>query len=351
MIAKSLSDKKNNFNLLRMVAATSVLITHSFAIALGDPAAEPFRSALGMTVGNIAVDVFFVASGFLVAGSLLRSQNTFDFIMARATRILPGLLVAVMMTVLVCGFFFSSLPMSDYFTHKQTWLYIWRCVSLFRGVAYQLPGVFEGNPLPGAVNGSLWSLQFEVWMYAALLGIWIVTSISRAARINFFQAAVLCWALLSWALLIQKTWAGSHVSEAVNLSAMFSSGAAWRILRDQIPLSRGFLIVSFIGMCGSVGHPDWFRWFYLFSISHAVLYFAFVPSLIGQKYARCEDYSYGVYIYAFPIQQSLAAAYPGISVINMMALSMLLTAAAAVASWHWIEKPGLRLKHRWVSAR
>jgi peptidoglycan/LPS O-acetylase OafA/YrhL len=347
MFASSLSDKENNFNLLRMVAAMSVLITHSFALALGDPAAEPLRASLGMTMGNIAVDVFFVASGFLVAGSLLRTQNAWDFILARGLRIFPGLLVAVTLTVLVCGCFFSLLPMGEYFTHRQTWSYMLWCLTLFRGIAYQLPGVFTANPIPQAVNGSLWSLQFEVWMYAALVLLWMLFKWTRAERAKLFMGAVLIWALLSWALLVQKTWAGAPVSEAINLSAMFSSGAAWRIWRDHVPLSRRFFYVTLVIMFVCVGHPEFFRWGYLLSITHTVLYLAFVPSALGRKYAAIQDYSYGVYIYAFPIQQAVAATHPGISVVSMVAWSMLMTLLAAMASWHFVEKPGLQLKSRW----
>lgn len=76
--------KDNNFNLIRMIAALAVLVTHSFALAIGTQDAEPFRQSLGMTMGAIAVDVFFVTSGFLVTASLLTRQNTIEFIWARA---------------------------------------------------------------------------------------------------------------------------------------------------------------------------------------------------------------------------------------------------------------------------
>ena len=90
------SGRDNNFNLIRIIAALAVLVTHSFALATGTSAAEPFQKTLGMTIGSIAVDIFFITSGFLVTGSLLTRKSFIDFIefvWARVLRIFPALLV------------------------------------------------------------------------------------------------------------------------------------------------------------------------------------------------------------------------------------------------------------------
>jgi peptidoglycan/LPS O-acetylase OafA/YrhL len=110
----------NNFNLLRMGAALAVLITHSFALAIGTGDAEPLRGSLGMTLGSISVDIFFITSGFLVTGSLLTRQNLIEFIWARVLRIFPALIAMLGLTVFGLGCFFTSLPLSSYLADTKT---------------------------------------------------------------------------------------------------------------------------------------------------------------------------------------------------------------------------------------
>ena len=91
MRLKDVADsRENNFNLLRIVAASAVLVSHSYPLSLGPKAAEPLSQSLGVTLGSVAVDVFFVVSGFLVTASLVRRQSSLDFIVGRFLRIFPG---------------------------------------------------------------------------------------------------------------------------------------------------------------------------------------------------------------------------------------------------------------------
>jgi len=101
--AAAASGRDNNFNLVRLAAATAVVVSHSFALATGDPAAEPLWSTLGITLGGLAVVAFFMTSGYLVGGSLLSNGQPIRFAVARALRIYPGLWVALLLTVFVLG--------------------------------------------------------------------------------------------------------------------------------------------------------------------------------------------------------------------------------------------------------
>jgi peptidoglycan/LPS O-acetylase OafA/YrhL len=102
------------------LAAFAVLLSHSYALVLGTSAAEPLHDLLGMTPGTIAVDIFFITSGFLVTGSLLTRKNTFEFIWARFLRIYPALIVMVLPVTLALGLFFSSVPLMSFLTSKET---------------------------------------------------------------------------------------------------------------------------------------------------------------------------------------------------------------------------------------
>jgi peptidoglycan/LPS O-acetylase OafA/YrhL len=142
-----------------------VLVSHSFTLSTGDPEVEPFVREIGLTLGTIAVDIFFVTSGFLVTGSLLARNNIIEFFAARALRIYPGLWVSQILTVLVVGFWFTNERPPAFFSQWDTWHYLIKNCTLFHDVVLTLPGAFETAPYPtGGVNASLWTLPIELRM-------------------------------------------------------------------------------------------------------------------------------------------------------------------------------------------
>ncbi|MCE9537429.1 MAG: acyltransferase, partial [Nitrospirae bacterium] len=216
----------NNFNLLRIVAAFAVLVTHSFALAIGTGAAEPFRDSLGMTMGTMAVDVFFVTSGFLVTGSLLARQNARQFLWARFLRVFPALLVMLLLTVFGLGPLLTSWPLAAYLTDSGTYGYLLKCATLVSGVWYNLPGVFDDNPFKHAVNGSLWSLPYEIRMYAIVLMVWLVCRKLRRVGDRAFLIAIVSAALAAGLFVLARHIYGLPTDQFVTLFFMFFSGAA-----------------------------------------------------------------------------------------------------------------------------
>jgi len=186
--------RDNNFNLIRMVAAFSVLVSHSFALT--GSGEDPVKRLIGMvTLGDVAVDLFFVASGFLVTASLLKRQNGVDFVWARFLRIYPAFWVMLLLTLFVLGPLFTTLPLSDYLTQTSIYVRLAKAATVFIHTASTLPGVFEGNPLPRAVNGSLWTMPYEVRMYAILAVTWLLLR-WRSDRLRALQRARspgICW--------------------------------------------------------------------------------------------------------------------------------------------------------------
>ena len=153
--------RDNNFNLIRAVAALGVLVTHGFALSIGTGDAEPFRESFGITLGTIAVDIFFITSGFLVTSSMLNRKRAMDFIWARVLRIFPALFAMLLITVFVLGPIFTTRSLTSYLMDHSTLTYLTKNSLLFTDIAYTLPGVFESNPYKRAVNGSLWTMPFE----------------------------------------------------------------------------------------------------------------------------------------------------------------------------------------------
>ena len=337
--------RDNNFNLIRIMAALAVLVTHSFALAIGTGAAEPFRDSLGMTMGTIAVDIFFVTSGFLVTGSLLTRHSALEFLWARTLRVFPALLVMLLLTVFGLGPLVTSWPLSAYLTDAGTYGYLLKCATLVSGVQYNLPGVFADNPFKSAVNGSLWSLPYEIRMYAIVVMVWLVFRRIQRVGGRAFSIAIVSAALAAGLFVLARHIDGLPADQFVTLFFMFFSGAACFLLKGHIPLSPGYFCFCAMALLSSaLVSPRAFFVVYLLTIAYSVLYLAYIPSGSVRIYNRVGDYSYGVYIYAFPVQQSVAALIPGVSVLLLFLISACITLSLAVLSWHLIERRALAFK-------
>lgn len=343
------SGKNNNYNLIRILAALAVLFGHSFAL-LKQP--EPLRQNLGISLGSIAVDLFFIASGFLVTVSLLRRPSLRDYLLARALRIYPALLVVLLLTVFVLGALMTSLPLAAYYSHPQIYYYLHKCLSLVTGAAYYLPGVFETNPYKAAVNGSLWTMVYEVKMYIFLAIFWALCNRIKKNNLRLFRRLIVASAGLAGILVLVYHFKHLEESQAIRLFFMFFSGAAYAILKDKVQLSARLFWPLCLALLGSalLSHTAFFL-VYQLSIAYILFYLAYVPAGLLRKYNALGDYSYGVYIYAFPVQQTLIALYPGISVAELTALSVTLTLLLALLSWHLIEQRALALKGYFFASR
>jgi peptidoglycan/LPS O-acetylase OafA/YrhL len=336
--------KDNNFNLLRLFAAIAVLVTHSFAIVSGNPESEPLRNIIGMTIGDFAVDAFFITSGFLVTSSLIRKQSVRHFVFSRALRIYPALIVMLVSTVFLMGPLVTSLGVMRYISNAQIYKYFIKCAILIFNIEYVLPGVFESNPVKFAVNGSLWSMPWELRMYALLLAIWISAKILGLNGLIFLKRAILILFLLSLALHIGLNFGVASTNHGARLFYMFFSGAAFYCYRERIHLSNRLLIISIACLIFSSANKDIFFLIYNIAYAYIVLWLAYVPSGTIRRYNNFGDYSYGTYIYAYPIQQLTIKLLPALPVIGMIFFSTVFTLVLAAGSWHFVEERALNLK-------
>lgn len=334
--------KDNNFNLIRFLAAFAVLISHSFALATGSGNAEPLYTTYGLTWGDIAVDVFFVTSGFLVTASLLSRRSAVSFAWARVLRIFPALLVMLILTVFVMGLALTTYTPHEYLTAYLTWKYLLQNAVLLRGIEFHLPGVFASDPLKSVVNGSLWSLQPEIEMYMLLLGLWVLAVLAR--RQVLLKWVVVAIAAISCVLYLAHGIFSDPGREFPRLAFMFFAGGSFYVLRDRISL-QGWLFASLLALT-LLSAVSRVAFFFALSVSlpYLLMYSAYALGGPIRAFNRCGDYSYGIYIYAFPVQQAIADLVPGISTATLMILSAVTTLALAMLSWHLIEKRALALK-------
>ncbi|MEZ5435858.1 MAG: acyltransferase [Pseudomonadales bacterium] len=341
--------RDNNFNLLRFIAATMVLFGHSYSS--NDPLAAYYQ----VPSHHMAVDIFFAISGFLVTGSLFARHSLIAFALARLLRLVPGIFVSCAITALTVGLYLTTLPISDYLKDTATWSYVW-VNSMLLETQVNLPGIDVG------MNGSLWTIPFEVRMYAilAVVGVAIYWW-PRLLNIKAAQIVIVLIAISANIGLMMIAYAPVAISTkmlaSVELSywrflAMFFLGAAFYILRHRIPLS----IVIVAVLCGLIywsktvyfqdtGNNSLFFGMYSLTLPYLVLYFAYLPSRFLQGFNKIGDYSYGIYLYAFPIQRLTEHLGLATSPITWFLWSFPLTVALAAFSWHIVEKPALQLKN------
>lgn len=342
--------RDNNFNMVRIIAAFAVLISHSFNLATGIWDAEPMVRRFGMSPASIAVDAFFVTSGFLVTGSLLSRNSLLEFLLARVLRIFPALLAMVILTVFGLGLFFTKIHWVAYLQDPLVWKYLVKNVSLFTGVAFGLPGVFESNPFKNVVNGSLWTLTAEVQMYAMLAILWVIVRALPGLGRNTFRVAIVAFTCAAAALHIGGHFYFPPEGKGIEFLFMFLTGSAYYMLREHVVLSRSLFwaMIALLALCTTDKHAFFVA--YSVTMAYVLLYLAYVPAGRIRNYNRVGDYSYGVYIYAFPVQQTVVALMPGISVWTLVFFSAVVTLAFAGLSWHMLEEPALRHKSTCIEA-
>ena len=233
--------RDNNFNLIRLMAALSVIFSHSVA-ALGLPSSrEFFFDHLGLSLAEMAVDVFFVTSGFLVTGSLVNRGDVIAYLWARALRIYPAMWAMLVITVLALAPALTTLPLADYFASPKMHEYFVKCATLIGGVRYSLPGVFETNPLHGEFNGSLWTLPIEMRLYCYLAAGWLVLAAAPAIRLKAMSLALPIAAAAFLFVILRGRLLGTPFNVADTRVFMFLYGSTLYLWRDRVPVSPAIL--------------------------------------------------------------------------------------------------------------
>ncbi len=346
--------KDNNFNLIRLIAAFMVLITHSFTVAYGGMEHEPFRDVSLMSIGNIAVYIFFVTSGFLVTGSLIRTQSVADYLVSRALRIFPALIVMLLITVFLVFPWLSSRSLADYFSSPDVYTYFLKCSILLLNVEFSLPGVFLANPYADNVNGSLWTLPVELYLYIGLVVFWItiyyLTMEKISSRESLLRKCILVATILLAILLLLGEFRILTPNVFTLLTYLFFSGSSLFLFRERITLSAwafGFCVALMVA--SAFISPIAFAIAFVTVIPYVLIFFAYFPSTALRKFNSFGDYSYGIYIYSFPIQQTIVYLYPDSTVMQITVFSGVASFLFAYLSWHIIEKRALALKRTLLS--
>ncbi len=327
--------RTSGFDYLRIGLAASIVLWHSVSTSYGATfELTIWRGPLGLVM-HFVLPMFFALSGFLVAGSLDRCATLVSFFALRALRILPALAVEVTLSALLFGPLLSRLPLSAYLASPEFHHYF---LNMLGDIHYVLPGVFAANPLAHTVNAQLWTVPFELQCYAALGALAVVGLVRRRS-----------W-LLAFTLLGQGLWiyqalklgdnGTSNGASGPVLVLSFLVGLLFHLYRDRIMLARRWFWLSLVGgfVLSALPHGA----YYLpLPATYLTVYLGLLdPPKRGFIFGG--DYSYGLYLYGFPIQQVVASIGPAMHhwYVNA-AISLPAGLLVAYTSWHLIEKPAL----------
>jgi peptidoglycan/LPS O-acetylase OafA/YrhL len=278
-----------------MVAASAVIVSHSFALSQGPGTWEPWGDKpLGL--GAISVHAFFGLSGFFILKSFNKRQTNVGFILARASRIVPALAV---LSFLMLGLQHSGMS-------------------------------FANNPYPHEANGSLWTLWYEIFCYVGLMMVGLCGLFRESRFRTFLLAYALFYILVKSRLLPISIFYG-------DLTFPFVFGMAAYHYRSRLRL-HWMVALVLVGLAATIHVIA----LWSLATTYLALWLGGIPSAV-RAYNKLGDYSYGTYIVGWPVQQTLALAVPGISPLEMMGLALPISWTLAVLSWHLIEHPALEL--------
>ncbi len=325
------------FSAMRIVLSLSVLALHCVPLSKGIEYLR-FSGSWYEPIVLSRLPIFFALSGFLVMRSASRADSLLNFLAYRGLRLLPALIVTVILSILVVGALFTTLPLGEYLTQWTTWRYLGNA---FGFIQFDLPGVFESNPFPRSVNGSLWTLQLELYCYG-ILTLLFATKLIFSRQI--FTALVVSVSIAMTFLNLTTGWSapGLHMPAPV-LIYYFMIGALAYQWHFSMPYSK-ILFFSCLAMS------------YLLIPTRNFVFIAawplvYIMIFIGSTEIRLpavlkgRDLSYGIYLFGFPVQQALVASVAALrEPVALFFTSAPIAILLSVLSWKYIEKPTMALR-------
>ncbi|MGG7509612.1 acyltransferase family protein [Plantibacter sp. YIM 135249] len=351
-----LAGHRNSLGVIRLVLASAVIFSHAFPLGGWgeDPSLTLMRGQ--ETVGGFAVVGFFAVSGYLIAKSGVRA-DLLQFLWRRVLRIFPAFWTVLLAGALIVGPIIwlittggirgyalplSGGPVGYMFWNGDLTMRQWGIHDIF---ATTTPyGRIAGASV---LNGSLWTLAYE-WFCYLLIAVLLVLGALRHAR---FVVPVLTAALVAIEVLSlnRPDLIASYLPFFadrfhITLTLAFLYGSCLAMYAKQIPLSNWLGVPAgviafttlFTGSWVLVGYP-------------AFAYFVFwlavrLPARVQWIGAK-NDYSYGMYVYGFLVQQVTAFfGWYRLGYLPWVLVTIVITAGCAWLSWHGVEKRAMALK-------
>ena len=357
-LSHALSRNGNNFDLVRLVAAVAVVYGHSYLLQAPDGSSDWVHNALGFDgFGALGVYAFFLLSGMLVTASFDRQRSVPRFTVLRIARLWPAVALGSLVTVFIVGPLFTTLPLREYFSSGMTWSNLDNFSTIVMNTGWALPGVFEHNRFPVDVSSPLWTLPLQVRCYLIVLAAGMLGLLSSP------RGALLA-AALGIAAFVLRVHLPPHLTPhslplvQIGLrdfsetpggysfwpEPFFMLGVLLYGLRERIDI-HGLMALAltmvFLVFRDTAGAQPLF---YL-AFVYGVLWVGTTPLL--RRFVPRHDYSYGIYLYGFMVQQCVANIAPQLSHVTAVLIAAPFIVLCAALSWHCVERPVLM----WCRAR
>jgi peptidoglycan/LPS O-acetylase OafA/YrhL len=324
--------RANNFTAIRLLFAYAVLFGHSYPIS--GNGMDPISALMTqMWIGEAAVLGFFSISGFLICASFL-SRSIPEFVSARLLRLYPGFIVCLVVTALVLGPIDNTMTLVEYYSSPDVYRYIFINAPIW-DLYWNIPNHAPNNPFPGSTNGATWTLPAELLCYFSILVVGFFGALDTRFRAN---VGIIALAIVGWFAYDSLPVFGAY-ERFDRPAGAFLVGVAFWINRRQIPLHWSGVILAVAVIYLTNGTPAWWPG-YMIASAYLIFYAAYMlPHLDLDRFG---DISYGVYIYAWPIQQLVW--WDGQSGAMNALCATPIVFGLAIASWFLVERPALSLR-------
>lgn len=332
----------NNFNLVRLFFAALVIFTHSYAIYDGHPYRDIlYRLTGSLSLGDVAVDGFFIVSGFLITGSYLQSRSPWHYFKKRVLRIYPAYLACYLICITLVASFSGATP-------PET-----SSIPVIIAKAFLLAPPTLGNEFPGLafgfLNGSAWTIAYEFRCYLMLAVLGMAGLLQRRSVILAIMAVLLVLDFISIEYSPPGYVLVGDTENGIRFMALFLAGALHQLYRDKISYSATGAALCFCAAALCMFVPAIAETGLCIFGSYVILWFALRGPLSRMEGLLKSDISYGLYLYGWPIQSLLIYYAVGISPTAVTFIALPLAALCGWISWRVIEKPALSLKNRAVA--
>ena len=337
---KKLLSANNNFGLLRLIAAGLVFLSHTYDV-MGIREKELLAQSThkGYLFSTFGLIMFFTMSGFLVCKSLVTSGSIIQYGVNRFLRIWPALAACVILTILIPGLTFTTLPPAVFLTHPQTLYFLFKNISL-TGTSLWLPNVFNND----SINASLWTIPVEVRLYLLLIPFFFIKKQHRKLCISIILLLLFLIQILfsSDTSLIENL--GYSVTVMLRFGTCFFLGAGIYLYKEKLPFRFYIWITLFsLWLISCIWFPAYYSLTGFLFLTYTFFALAFFAPVIPFMKA---DISYGFYLYAFPIQKCIWAVWgPKLNFFEYVSICGICITAIALLSWYLIEKNALKMKY------
>lgn len=330
---------KNQLDKIRILAALVVIFSHHYPLTGTRPPAWLETPWLNWSMaGGVGVMVFFCISGYLVTLSWYKQPEFAPFLWKRILRLWPGMLGSVICGIFLFGLIFTTIPLGEYLKSPATWNFFWTNISLTKEYGF-LPGVFKNNPNPEVMNGVYWTIPMEFTCYLILAGLGATGLLNRKKILKGFLLIYMA----SFLLFYNSDFTGI-IRHWVEYPAFFAAGAFIALHKNWFSKNGGKLLLFIAPVLVFT---------YFFTPYPATSRFFLIPALVifignlpakNSWFTRLGDPSYGIYLYGYPIAQSITALWPEMNFWASLFLTFALSVIAGYASWLLLESRALRWK-------